>query len=136
MKKENQVCTIPQAKRLKELGVIQESNDRYYEYRINAGTQTTLRPPDQHEIVNEWSAFNVAELVAMNENCYNINISDGQFTKGRYYSKTSVIEDKARFSEQFTYYTTFAEACAAKLISAIEKEWVTAEEVNKRLLEA
>lgn len=126
MNLEKQVCTFEQAKKLKELGVKQES----LFYHTHSEKWGVLPKKGCDFTGDPLSAFSVAELVQMNQNCFNIEYSESE--KNRYYSQTSMDED---YSKRFTYYATFAEACAAKLITALEREWVSVDEVNARLID-
>lgn len=127
MKLEKQVCNLEQAMKLEELGVKQES---LFYYKANE-IQTVLSERQMKEWLSKYlfgcnkyySAFTASELVQMNENCYGISFSD---KKKKFYSGEAV-------SNNVVYYENFAQACAAKLINAIEKEWVTIEEINQRL---
>jgi len=121
---EKQVCNLDQAKKLKELGVKQES----LFYHTNSEKWGVMPKSSIDFTGDPWAAFTVAELVQMNQNCFNIDYSEK--IMNCYYSQTSV--DK-NYSAQFTYYPTFAEACAAKLINSIERGWITVDEVNNRL---
>lgn len=125
MQLEKQVCTLEQAKKLKELGVKQES----LFYHTSSEKWGVLPKTSIDFTGDPWSAFTAAELVQMNQNCYNIEYSEKN--KNQYYSQTSIADD---FSQVFTYYDTFAEACAAKLINSLEKGRISMDEVNNRLM--
>jgi len=117
---EKQVCTLDQAKKLKELGVKQES----LFYHTNSEKWGVMPKSSIDFTGDPWAAFTVAELVQMNQNCFNI-----EYSKDRYYTISTDMNN----STQFTYYETFAEACAAKLINALERGWISLDEVNARL---
>ena len=63
MKLENQVCTLPQAKRLKELGVTAQSVNKWYQSSVSAVLLYSIS--DEPYLDNEWFAYSVAELGAM-----------------------------------------------------------------------
>ncbi len=133
MKLEDQVCTFEQAKRLAELGIVQDSLFYWKENEI----QTVVTDREMKSWIDKYlpacnkyySAFTIAELIQMNENVHNIDASTAR--EGKWFSTTN---SSAKLREdQFTYYDTFAEACADKLIRAIELEYETVETFNKRL---
>lgn len=62
MKIENQVCTLEQAKRLKELGVEQSGVMMYYNSSVGV---VLLHKVEKATLDNEWCAFTVAELGEM-----------------------------------------------------------------------
>jgi len=116
---EKQCCNINYAKRLKELGVSQKS--LFYHTHSKFG----ILPRHSVDFTGSpTSAFTVAELVQMNENVYGIQFSD--YNK-KFYSGSAIDND-------VFHYETYADALAAKLIQAIKLDWVTVEEVNKRLV--
>lgn len=122
MKLENQVCSIEQAEKLKELGVKQESLF-YWTHSEKWG----IMPKKSIDFSgNPTSVFTASELIQMNISFGGIEYSDKNH---KFYMQTS-FEPK-----EFTYYDTFSQALAYRLISAIENGWTTIEEVNERLLE-
>lgn len=124
MKLPKQCCNVHQGQKLKQLGVLQES--LFYHTHSKFG----VLPKKSIDFTgNPTSAFTVAELVQMNENCSGINWSEKD---KKFYIQTSH-DEAVEFSKRFTYFPTFAQACAHKLINAIQEEWVTVEEVNRRL---
>jgi hypothetical protein len=119
MKIENQVCAIKQSFELMSLGIKPLS---YLKYGINSYNEKIIsldNCPDSRDTIVP--AFSVAELVAMNENCYAIEFSN---TEKKYYRMT---DDKV------IYFETFAQACADKLIYCLIMGWHDLEAVNGRL---
>lgn len=122
MKLENQVCSVEQAEKLKKLGVKQESLF-YWTHSEKWG----IMPKKSIDFSgNPTSMFTASELVLMIGFCYGIEYSD---KKQQFYMETN------SSPREFTYYDTFSQACAYKLINAIEKEWIPIDKINKRLLE-
>lgn len=122
---EKQVCTFEQGIKLKELGVKQIS----LFYHTNS-EKWGVMPRKSIDFSGEpYSAYTVAELIQMVENLHNIDYSENS---KKYYSQTTV-SGSTNFS-QFTYYSSFAEACADKLIRSIENQYITVDEVNVRLM--
>ena len=141
MKLENQVCTKEQAQKLKDLGVAQKSifyHHPNFERPVFGEQVTTVfgKVYKKTQVCNDknaaCSAFTVGELVAMNSNTHGIDVSISVNHKGTFYRQTDGFGSGE--DAKFTYYVSFAEACSAKLIDAIEKQFITAEEVNQRLL--
>lgn len=124
----DQVCSLIQAKRLKELGVNQES---YFVHKINeiqdvvSTSQFKKWCEEYLPTCNDYySAFSVAELgIALPPNGRTIfKVHDGwEFTIG-----TSDWKDWRR-------YSTEAQARAELLIYLIENKIVSVEEINERL---
>jgi len=82
MRLEDQVCSLELAKRLKELGVNQES---LYEWVERWGDKTCGIFPSDNDIVNtKWSAFTVAELGEMLlPDIYSYKTPDGSWVCAR-----------------------------------------------------
>lgn len=117
MKLENQVCTLEQAKRLKELGICQES---YFLHGEEAGHIVESWSVEGYED-EFYSVFTVAELgVMLNTYTGNIRKSDNA---DYWYA----------YLDTYQQFKTEAEARAALLICRLEWKAVTAEEVNKLL---
>lgn len=121
MKLENQVCSIGQAEKLKKLGVKQIHSLFYWTHSEKWG----IMPKSSIDFSgNPTAMFTAAELVQMNGNCYGIEYSDRD---NQFYRQSD--------NNIFVHYDTFSQACADKLINAIEREWITIDEVNNRLIE-
>lgn len=159
MKIENQVCTLKQAEKLKELGVVRQSFFYYYQCIVN-GRETMpivnyvnfdYGEYVENESINNaiygntrneyYSAFTVAELGVMLPD-YEASREKGYEFRPyqQYYSHTQRVEWK--FDNPFTSYRrdtivtstkTEAEARAAMLIWLIEERHITPDEVNQRL---
>lgn len=151
MKLQDQVCTLEQAKKLKELGVKQESlfcfigddnpdpkynlpHDLYYSYQAREEFGASWW---EHRI----AAFTVAELGAM---LPGVDISKGEFmyfsmgSKGGHWfidyngSERKTIECKGE-DDLFEMKETEAGARAEMLIYLLENKLITIDEVNDRL---
>lgn len=131
MKLQEQVCTLEQAKRLKELGVSQESIFSYFKAPHHAGiciTDMSTRhvwilsgnPYDQEDI-ELTAAYTVAELGAM--------IGRGTNAAALLYD---AVQDHMNRSHSFTicYSPSFLANC---IISLLNTGRLTAAEVNERL---
>lgn len=128
MKIENQVCSLKQAKHLKAFGIIQRSYFNYY--RINTFEQYSL---GSGESGFWYSAFTVAELgVMLPASAYTVY----QPLNNKSYSFLDAEDltscDNVRL---FSIHATEAEARAAMLIYLLENNIITADEVNKKLIE-
>lgn len=123
MKLENQVCSLDQAKRLKELGVRQDvSIAIWYEF-----------PKDEYLVIyrignlslKEYSAFTVAEMGQMlPTQCHSTKCSN----KNIYWEW---VDDGNELS--FPGFMNEAECRASHLITLLELGKLSVEEVNKRL---
>jgi len=138
MKLENQVCDLDQAKKLKELGLLQ--NYGYLQW-VDGGQQgVRLCDFDGRIVIDEapfaflpeyvecYTAFTVAELGQMLpdwSNSYRTN--PGEFTH-RYICEGP--KDRERQGD------TEAEARAAMLIYLLENNHLTPEEANQRLAQS
>lgn len=71
MKLENQVCTLEQAKRLKELGVKQQANFYWECHGVNVSLRTSEQIESSNWIV--FAAFTVAELGEMLPDVYSVS---------------------------------------------------------------
>lgn len=141
MKLENQVCSLEQAKRLNELGIIQESlfyycqdippnnpSLHYYGYAqenipidLLFGKQSELSTSN---LFFEYSTFTVAELGVMIPDSYYLPVNKGN--NGWWISNIRT-EDESKLA------SIEAEARAEMLIYLLENSLITAEEVNQRL---
>jgi len=119
MKLEKQCCNLEYADKLKELGVEQKS--LFYHTHSKWG----VMPKKSIDFTgNPTSAYTCAELVQMCGNTYAIEFDEKH---QRFYSGSAVNND-------VVCYETFSDALAAKLIKAIENDWISVDRVNKRLL--
>lgn len=122
MKIEDQVCTLDQAKRLNDLGVVQGASAFYH--NTNSGE---IEHNSHHKTGTFYhakycfSAFTVAEL--------------GVMLKGRTMPIWWDLWEGFCYKEgsQPRGYGTEAQARAAMLLYLLENKCITAEEVNKRL---
>lgn len=124
MKIENQCCTLEQAKKLKEFGII--SNALFYWRSDNKIHPVT-------EGLYGYAAFTAAELIKMNGGNGGIETGATRENKGKFYMQTDGFGEGNK--PVFTYYNSFAEASAAKLIHALENEWLDVQTCNSRLIE-
>ena len=129
MELSKQVCSLEQAKRLKELGVEQESlfywtSDSQPDYYLRQGEITCD---------DDYSAFTVAELGVMLPIFYvSGKAQDNNYTCAHYQEAT--VSRKLRDVKSWPGRgKTEAESRAAMLIYLLENGDTTAEEVNKRL---
>lgn len=135
MKLEDQVCTLEQAKRLKELGVLQgHSYAAFIKNKCQQETKFWLMPVNSPGVSNEgyekwdsgclngFSAFTSAELGQMLPFGYDTMQCTGEGWRG--YDL-----DHGDYGP----FETEAKARAAMLIQLLETNAITADEVNKRL---
>jgi hypothetical protein len=147
MKIEDQVCTLEQAKKLKELGVVQESffcwiGDDNPDPKYNTPYKLYGTSHARGEVGASWyehriAAFTVAELGLMLPSFFgSYKIDAGNFITGKnwceylcqnFYGKTN--------SEKYgrDVSLTEANARAAMLINLIEMQGIRVEEINQRL---
>lgn len=134
MKLENQVCTLEQAKRIKELGVAYESIFRYvsdykgeFECVLSWGYEWSDYPchAGSNDII---SAYTVAELGVMLPNLIAIEYKLDEFFDN-HFSDLPAKEKELRFWGAIMSATFLA----AMLIYLLENNLTTSEEVNKRL---
>lgn len=118
---ENQVCTLEQAKRLKELGITQDST-----YFINSKGQPIEAWIVEGDEDQFHAAFTVAELGVMLDYC-SVTRSEMPGHKGEFCFPGGPVKGEC------LYFPTEAQARAQRLINALEKGRTTAEEVNNRL---
>lgn len=129
---EKQVCTLEQSRRLKEIGLNQLSafywvNDfDIWEVQFYLGYKASI-------LCDKYSAYTAAELIKMNGSNSGIETGATKENKGKFYMQTGGFGEDNK--PVFTYYESFAEASAAKLINALENEWLDVETCNSRLLE-
>jgi hypothetical protein len=129
---QQQVCTLGQAKRLKELGVTDETNQFYF---INGHIAWGLDLVSQIAAGNEfYPAFTVAELGVMlpeNINCFK---SNGKFEVSAHKWQYPVKQIQEGFNFFVVKGDTEAECKSAMLITLLKQNLITADEVNARLL--
>jgi hypothetical protein len=135
MNLEDQLCPPAQAKRLKNLGIMQESLHYYNENGINIHSPTGLivlknlhieRDSEDNEL-DSISAFTVAELGAALPCSLNgavIIMENSEAIKYVSYQRIKT-----------TFGSTEAQARANMLIWLIENKYITVREVNKRITE-
>lgn len=128
MKIENQVISLEQAKRLKELGIEQLSVFCYMAHGKDFTGSEVVSINNFYKAPEPdftWvSAFTVSELQLMCGTMGNVEISEHNPTEGCFYSY---------YNKKFVYFKTLAAAFAAKLIRNLENEYYTAAEANERL---
>ncbi len=132
MKLENQVCSFKQAKKLKELGVFQDS--LFYFSNGN----WLIKPKPSKFNGSETSTFTVAELSVM----LGDNYPSWSFEKDeRKWITTIIDKNEKRNGKNITtapefdrFATTQAQSMAELLIAVIEINWVKIIDVNDRLL--
>jgi hypothetical protein len=144
MRKEMQVCSMKQAKLLKELGVSQKSRDYYLKsvtgqwvvHEVNQGFY-----PEQYSEEN-YAAFNVAELGEMlprNFCSYYCGLDMWRIGNCFHYANSVQSDKVGRFfiGEIKTYdhiiSSTEAHARAEMLIHLLEHGTITAEDVNRSI---
>lgn len=140
MKIENQVCTIEQAKKLKELGIRQES---FFAW-IDEGQLLSRHSPNlplMNIATSFTAAFTVAELSEMLPDYYpswRFEVTTGGPKKWVATvicsPKPPGIDDIHTASEFDRHGDTQAEALATLLIALLETGTVTPEQINQRLL--
>ena len=127
MELEKQVCGMFYAKKLAELGILQESLYYWKENEIQrVVSEKQMKDWIQKYLPkcnNYYSAFTAAELVQMNENFHGIEFSEAH---NRFYIGYAVDND-------VIYYNSLADALAAKLINSIENQYQTIKQVNTSL---
>lgn len=148
MELSKQVCTLEQAKRLKELGV--RADALFYHItnvavpsdggvKMFSETQSwkRFRKVEDGGVIKYYPAYTVAELglalraySGIGHSFYNEHTHRGKGGWGH----THTIWGKG-IQPILDYYDSEAEARAAMLIHLLENGFITAEEVNKRLFE-
>jgi len=128
MKLQNQCCIFEQAKRLKELGVLQQS--QFYHEVNQFATEIVYHTFSRTENYEYYSAFTGDELVVMCDSIHGLS-NDSHYNPNKFYRQTKI--DINNWDSQFTYYESFAHAMASKLIEIIEKGWESVEIINQRL---
>lgn len=146
MKLENQVCSLSQAKRLKELGVVQKQSMceweevTYKSGRVESQCYAVDKGVEMHEsaAVKLWDAYTVAELGVMLPSDAGVLVTSSYYNDhmGQWYAEARnwVNDECELMSEEEA--DTEAEARAALLIWLLESGHITAEQVNHRLQNA
>lgn len=139
MKIENQVCTLEQAKKLKELGVIQEESQFYYRGQNVWHHNEVTDWPNQEQFYDLFgsgaeagqifAAFTVAELGQMLPAGYDTMAGTVTLTKREWLG----YDLYGKYIPSEKAYDTEAQCRAAMLIYLIESKLTTPEETNKRL---
>lgn len=132
MKLHDQVCTIEQAKRLKELGIVQEAEFSWFvatdvddDSALNRSWKSSCltcghpRTPYFEEL----SAFTASELSLALPDYFSVHRGNS----GGYYCNKLMATDPEATGP------TMAQAMASRLITGLETGEFTADEVNKRL---
>ncbi len=131
MKIVQQVCTLDQAKKLKELGVMQISYFywwRSYLARLGEWAHTLGERDDDDKVNSRWAAYSVAELGEMLPTGYDtmrLHSEDSDDCEWYCYDDTA-----SRWPHAFQ---TEAECRAAMLIHLIENNLIKVEDINNRL---
>lgn len=125
MKLENQVCTLEQGKKLKELGITAEP---LFWHTVN------IDPITPKDIIQKWqhSHFNVCEKYPA------FTISElGQLLDSETYTKRTGSEDSeyAQWEMGSGLYSTEVEARCEMLITSLTNGTLSAETCNERLAE-
>lgn len=144
MELQDQVCTLEQAKRLKELGVAQGTSvfayiknecfqEEDFRLRMVLMEGVTYEGYDNWErgCLKGYSAFTVAELGAMLPQDY--HTYNSEIGKDSWGAMDSCDEDVALAEGTSIYAKTEAKCRAKMLIRLIENKLVSVEEINKRL---
>ena len=130
MKLSDQVIPLDQAKRLKELGIEQDSHFYWYKHSPTDESITWLASHTDYEGEPIASAFTVAELGVM------LPSETLTIRRGSEDSAYPNWEWEDEGNEQaFGLYASEAEARAAMLIHLLENNLITPAEANKRLAE-
>jgi hypothetical protein len=140
MKLSEQCCSLDQAKRLKELGVIGDRGTNLFfwihlrktKYRVEwTGIADHGMMESVTDLVDYWPAFTVAELGVMLPSGYDtMKITvQGEEYGWRGYD----ISDQQCPPIEEEFYPTEAQARASMLIHLLENNLITPSEVNNRL---
>lgn len=146
MQKENQVCTLPQAKKLKDLGVIQTTSLIIHCQSTSMGLMTFFRVQEAMQ-ETDYAAFTVGELGVMCRDCISGHCANTR-NRGKYYATPdeyagydidTLIGEVLPMPDPLPCYCegkTQAIALADLLIWLLETKGITPEEVNDRLAAA
>lgn len=129
MELKDQVCTLDQVKRLKELGFVTDSVNRYN--NLPEGTDYSMQVISETFGLNDFPAYSLSELL----NCLPVNTS---VTKGgkKYHCRywwgdplSGVLREQVKGSSSNDWHQTTdenpAKACADMLIFLLENKLVT-----------
>lgn len=123
MKIENQVCSLEQAKKLKELGVSPESTF-YWHFGVISKTWIIINSKASNITINDYPAYTVAELgVMLPIESYTQRLAE--------YGQWEWINEGNKSG--WAGYNTESEARGEMLIIHLQKRKITVDEVNKRL---
>jgi hypothetical protein len=151
MKLEHQVCTLEQAKKLKELGVLQQSIwywQKMKEPVIEGCSNLRLQlfadvhhPISSSVVEKNYSAFSSAELGAMlpDDEAFDINTFLNNRTLQWYCAVLKRDDEDSELEYDWIFDgvgNTDAEARANALISLLEKNLINVEDVNARLMQS
>ena len=133
MKIEDQVCTLEQAKKLKELRILQQSAFKYVgeladilDLVTTSGYEWEYHPGHGDRQI-QLSAFTVAELGIM------LNAKSNETKNCHYHNPSKMYSHLRAFNPSL--FRTEAESRADYLIFLLENKVMTAHEVNKQLTE-
>ena len=155
MELSKQVCSLEQALKLKELGISQHSyfswcGDRQLRLMDNGKDGVSYSDNVHVDLTKSYNnmeldhredvptdkpfaaAFTAAELIQMNGDNGGIHLSSHGEHKNKFYMQTDGFGEGKK--PVFTFYNSFAEASAAKLINALEKKWLDISDCNQRLI--
>lgn len=132
MKLENQVCTLVQAKKLKQLGVTQKGAIFFYgiENKLMFNDNHQFEVDQEFDFKSSYSAFTVAELGVM------FLPKDGIYSTISQPSGEWCICDVYENQPAGDGFKTEAEARAAFIIEMLASKQITVEDLNKRLLKS
>lgn len=142
MKLQNQVCSVEQAKRLKELGVNEKT---FFSWELNYEPEPRLVVSVDWNEINHLSAYTVAEFGIMLPHPDNLTVLGGFVYMSQcdissndgmpWYCIWEYDTDKEErgMRREIISGKTEAEARAAMLIYLLEYNIITAEEVNEHL---
>ena len=139
MKLENQVCTLENAKKLSEIGIIQGASLFFYNKDGSIQYNSHRSTGHYKDAEHCFSAFTVAELAVMlGDDCsysFDENKVNAQFSKSEkpHWIAAYTIGAFNGKEQWLEFGDTMAEACARLLILLIEKGKRNPEECNKRL---
>lgn len=126
MQMQYQVCSLDLAKRLKELGVKQESHFWYNQSCVNGHAPIWDKKVDLYPYENHFSAFTVAELGEMLPLTFESGSCVWPEPNKQFVCSFEEDPERAREPEEFIEYApTEADACAKMLIYLLEKKLIT-----------
>lgn len=130
MKQQDQVCTLEQAKRLKELGITQHSSLFCYGYAIPLNPDAHVSAEIMYRLdsgIKDEATEHIADAYTVSELMNALRIYSPYWITiwGEWGYKDTGGTPRG--------YENLAHACAAALIDRLENKKTTAEEVNQRL---